>query len=121
MLAVDCTCMHAYNHPSIHPSIWPFSSMVMVVSGKLVILEHSLLMAETTNARFARFLTMPTVVECCVVIHCGAFVSLSVLYGVLDSVILFWLHYIDYITSVMLFWLYYIDYITGILTVGTAQ
>ena len=45
------------------------------------------LMAETTNARSVRFLTMPIVGECCAVIHCGAFASLSILYGALDSIL----------------------------------
>ena len=45
------------------------------------------LMSETTNARSARFLTMPSVVEYCGVIHCRAFASLSILYGTLDSIL----------------------------------
>ena len=44
-------------------------------------------MAEATNARSARFLTMPTVVECCGVRHCGEIVFLSILYGELDSIL----------------------------------
>ena len=40
------------------------------------------LMAETTNARLAQFLTMLTVVE-----YCGGFASLSSLYGTLDSIL----------------------------------
>ena len=43
------------------------------------------LMAETTNARSAGFLTMPTAVEYCGIIHCGAFASLSILLGACDS------------------------------------
>ena len=45
------------------------------------------LMAETTNVRLVRILTMPTVVEYCGVNHCGAFASLSSLYSALDAVL----------------------------------
>ena len=45
------------------------------------------LMAETTNAQSALFLTMPTAVEYCGVIHCRAFASLSILYSALDSIL----------------------------------
>ena len=44
-------------------------------------------MNETTNAQSARFLTVPTVVEYCGAIHCGAIASLSILYGALDSIL----------------------------------
>ena len=47
----------------------------------------ALLTAETTNARVARFLTIPTGEEYSGVIHCGAFVFLFVLYSALDSIL----------------------------------
>ena len=45
------------------------------------------LMVEKNISRSARFLTMPTVVEYFGIIHCGAFASLSVIYGALDSIL----------------------------------
>ena len=44
-------------------------------------------MAGTTDARAARYLTIPTAVEYCGVLHCGAFASMSILYGALDSIL----------------------------------
>ena len=46
------------------------------------------LMAETTTARSAQYLTMPTVVDYCGVMHCGTFASLSSLYSAMNSMFL---------------------------------
>ena len=67
--------------------IWPFSPMATAGRGNGLSLNTAPLMAETTNGRWALFLTMPSVVDYCGVIHCRAFASLSVLYGTLDSIL----------------------------------
>ena len=51
----------------------PFSSIATVGTKNEFYWNIAKLMAETGNARSARFLTMPTVVEYCGVIHCGPF------------------------------------------------
>ena len=58
--------------------------MASISSGKWAILEHSA--THGWNNQLAWFLKMPAVVEYCGVIHCGAFVSLTVIYGALDSI-----------------------------------
>ena len=70
-----------------------YEYIALFVVGRRLAVENELswntapLMAETTNVRSALFLTMPTVVEYCGIIHCGAFASLSIPYGAQDFIL----------------------------------